>query len=70
MRRKHRVFVVAAGVLVQVAIWAFSVWVWVLSKPNPGWHFASYLLMVATLVTVVLALLSLWCKIDQPIQLE
>jgi len=53
VRRKHRVFVVAAGVLVQVAIWAFSVWVWVLSKPNAGWHFASYLLMVATLVTVV-----------------
>ncbi len=53
VRRKQRVFVVAAGVLVQVAIWAFSVWVWVLSKPNPGWHFASYLLMVATLVTVV-----------------
>ncbi len=53
VRRKQRVFVVAAGVLVQVAIWAFSVWVWVLSKPNSGWHFASYLLMVATLVTVV-----------------
>ncbi|MCC3476361.1 MAG: M50 family metallopeptidase [Microcoleus sp. PH2017_15_JOR_U_A] len=53
VRRKQRVFVVAAGVLVQVAIWAFSVWVWVLSKPNSGWHLASYLLMVATLVTVV-----------------
>jgi len=53
VRRKQRVFVVASGVLVQVAIWALSVWVWVLSKPNPGWHFASYLLMVATLVTVV-----------------
>ena len=53
VRRKQRVLVVAAGVLVQVAIWAFSVWVWVLSEPNSGWHLASYLLMVATLVTVV-----------------
>ena len=53
VRRKQRVLVVAAGVLVQVAIWAFSVWVWVLSESNSGWHFVSYLLMVATLVTVV-----------------
>ncbi len=53
VKRKQRVLVVAAGVVVQVAIWALSVWVWVLSKPNPGWHSASYLLMVATLVTVV-----------------
>ena len=38
VRRKQRVLVVAAGVLVQVAIWALSVWVWVLSKPNSGWQ--------------------------------
>ncbi|MEG4432063.1 hypothetical protein QUB36_28280, partial [Microcoleus sp. AT8-B1] len=56
VRRKQRVLVVAAGVLIQVTIWAWAVWMWLLSQSNPVWHQISYLLMVAALLTVAINL--------------
>lgn len=56
VRRKQRTLVVAAGVLVQVTIWAVAVWIWVLSSSNPWLHNASFLLMTASLLTVALNL--------------
>jgi len=56
VRRKQRVLVVAAGVLIQVTIWAFAVWIWLFSQSNPVWHQISYLLMVAALLTVAINL--------------
>jgi putative peptide zinc metalloprotease protein len=56
VRRKQRVLVVAAGVLIQVTIWAFAVWMWLFSQSNPVWHQISYLLMVAALLTVAINL--------------
>ncbi|MEK0188582.1 MAG: M50 family peptidase [Oscillatoriales cyanobacterium] len=56
VKRKQRVLVVAAGVLIQVTIWAFAVWVWLFSQSNPVCHQISYLLMVAALLTVAINL--------------
>ncbi|MEG4587172.1 hypothetical protein QUA54_18425 [Microcoleus sp. MOSTC5] len=56
VRRKQRVLVVAAGVLIQVTIWAVAVWIWLLSQGNLVWHQISYLLMVAALLTVAINL--------------
>lgn len=56
VRRKQRVIVVAAGVLIQVTIWAFAVWMWLFSQSNPVWHQTSYLLMLAALLTVAINL--------------
>jgi putative peptide zinc metalloprotease protein len=56
VRRKERILVVAAGVLVQVTIWAVAVYLWVLSSSNPWLHNASFLLMTASLMTVALNL--------------
>lgn len=56
VRRKQRVLVVAAGVLIQVTIWAVAVWIWLLSQGNLVGHQISYLLMVAALLTVAINL--------------
>src|SRR4028119_78236 len=56
VRRKQRVLVVGAGVLIQVTIWAVAVWIWLLSQSNQIWHQISYLLMVAALLTVAINL--------------
>ena len=56
VRRKQRVLVVAAGVLIQLTIWSIAVWVWLFSQSNPVGHQISYLLMVAALLTVAINL--------------
>jgi putative peptide zinc metalloprotease protein len=56
VKRQQRTFVVAAGVLVQLIIWAIALWVWNFSNPNTWLHTFSYLLMVAALFTVALNL--------------
>jgi hypothetical protein len=56
VRRRQRILVVAAGVLIQITIWAVAVWVWLFSRSNPVWHQTSYLLMVAALLTVAINL--------------
>ncbi len=56
IRRKERILVVAAGVLVQIIIWSIAVWIWLFSSANPLIHNTSYLLMTAALVTVMLNL--------------
>jgi putative peptide zinc metalloprotease protein len=52
VRRKQRALVVGAGLIVQLVIWAFAVWLWIFSKSHPALHNASYLLMTAALLTV------------------
>jgi putative peptide zinc metalloprotease protein len=56
VKRKQRVAVVAAGVLVQLTIWSVAVWIWLFSQSYPVWHHISYLLMVASLLTVAINL--------------
>jgi putative peptide zinc metalloprotease protein len=56
VKRQQRTFVVAAGVLIQLIIWAIALWFWNLSNPNTWLHTVSYLLMVAALFTVALNL--------------
>ena len=56
VKRKQRVLVVAAGVLIQFTIWACAVWVWLFSESNSVCHQISYLLMVAALLTVAINL--------------
>ncbi len=56
VKRKQRVLVVAAGVIVQIIIWALAVWLLLGSPPQSFMQQNSYLLMSAALVTVVLNL--------------
>lgn len=56
VKRRQRALVVGAGVLVQLIIWAVALWLWNLSNPNSWLHTASYLLMVAALLTVAVNL--------------
>ncbi len=56
VKRRQRTLVVAAGVLVQLIIWAIALWLWNLSNPDTWLHTTSYLLMVAALFTVALNL--------------
>ncbi|NEP83366.1 MAG: hypothetical protein F6K39_37660 [Okeania sp. SIO3B3] len=56
IKRKQRILVVAAGVIVQVVIWALAVWLLLASPPQSVWQQNSYLLMSAALLTVVLNL--------------
>lgn len=56
IRRRQRVWVVAAGVLCQWGIWAIAFWLWNLSTPDTWLHTASYLLMTAALFTVAINL--------------
>ncbi len=52
--RFKRVLVVGAGLLVQFAIWAGALWFWNWTHAGSWLHTASYLLMVAALVTVAI----------------
>lgn len=63
VKRRQRTLVVAAGVLVQLIIWAMALWLWNLSNPDTWLHTNSYLLMVAALFTVTLNL-NLMSKFD------
>ncbi|HEY9829674.1 MAG TPA: site-2 protease family protein [Stenomitos sp.] len=56
VKRRQRLLVVAAGVLVQLMIWAVALWMWNLSNPDTWLHTTSYLLMVAALFTMALNL--------------
>lgn len=56
LSRFKRVLVVGAGLLVQFAIWAGALWFWNWTNPSSWLHTASYLLMVAALVTVAINL--------------
>ncbi len=56
VKRKQRVLVVAAGVIVQIVIWALGVWLLLASPSQSLMQQNSYLLMSAALVTVVLNL--------------
>ena len=56
VKRFQRFMVVAAGVLVQFAIWAIAFWLWSWAAPASWLQATSYLLMVAALVTVALNL--------------
>ena len=56
VKRKQRGLVVAAGVIVQIVIWALAVWLLLASPPQSFLQQNSYLLMSAALVTVVLNL--------------
>ena len=56
VKRKQRVLVVAAGVIVQIVIWALAIWLLLASPPHSIWQQNSYLFMSAALVTVVLNL--------------
>ena len=56
VKRKQRVLVVAAGVIVQIVIWALALWLLLASPPQSLLQQNSYLLMSAALVTVALNL--------------
>ncbi|NES64022.1 MAG: M50 family metallopeptidase [Okeania sp. SIO2D1] len=56
VKRKQRVLIVAAGVIVQIVIWALGLWLLLASPPQSLMQQNSYLLMSAALVTVVLNL--------------
>ena len=56
IKRKQRVLVVAAGVIVQIVIWALALWLLLASPPHSILQQNSYLFMSAALVTVVLNL--------------
>lgn len=56
IKRRQRTLVVAAGVLVQLIIWAVALGLWNLSNPDTWLHNTSYLMMVAALFTVALNL--------------
>ena len=56
IKRQQRVLVVAAGVIVQIVIWALAIWLLLVSPPHSIWQQNSYLFMSAALVTVVLNL--------------
>jgi hypothetical protein len=53
VRRKERVLVVAAGIIVQLIIWAVAFVTLLLSKSIPWLHNSSYLLMTAAILTVI-----------------
>lgn len=55
-KRRQRVLVVAAGVIVQVLVWAIAFWLFLLAPSGSGLHENSYLLMTASLLTVILNL--------------
>ena len=56
LTRMQRSLVVGAGVICQLAIAAFAFWFWMLTDSNTWLNIASYLLMVAALLTVTLNL--------------
>lgn len=56
LSRKQRVWVVAAGLIVQIAIAAIAFWVWRLAGPGTWLQTLSLMAMFAGLVTVVLNL--------------
>jgi len=56
VKRRQRVLVIAAGVLVQFTISAIALLLWNWSNPSSWLHTASYLLMTAALFTVALNL--------------
>jgi len=56
VKRRQRTLVVAAGVMVQLIIWATALWLWNAAAEDSWLHTASYLLMVAALFTVAINL--------------
>jgi|GEM_PF-479871 len=56
LSRFKRVLVVGAGLLVQFTMWAIGLGLWNWTNPSSGLHTISYLLMVASLVTVAINL--------------
>ncbi|MDB9495495.1 hypothetical protein PN441_18865 [Spirulina major CS-329] len=56
LKRTHRVWVVAAGLIVQIAIAAIAFWIWTLATPNTWLSIASIMAMMAGLFTIVLNL--------------
>ncbi len=56
VKRRQRTLVVAAGVLVQIIIWAIAFWLWTLSSIDTWLSTTSFLLMAAALFTVALNL--------------
>ncbi len=56
VKRKQRVLVVAAGIIVQIIIWSLAVWLLLASPPQSLMQQNSYLLMSAALLTVALNL--------------
>lgn len=55
-KRRQRVLVVAAGIIVQIVIWALSFWLFLLAPQGSELQENSYLLMTASLLTVILNL--------------
>jgi putative peptide zinc metalloprotease protein len=56
VQRSQRMFVVAAGVIVQLTLWAIGLWLWLLCTDGTWLKTTSYLLMLAALLTVTLNL--------------
>ncbi|MEH2357977.1 M50 family metallopeptidase [Nostoc sp.] len=56
VKRRQRVFVVAAGVLTQLVIGALALWLWCFSVESSWLHHTSYLLLIASLFTVAVNL--------------
>jgi Peptidase family M50. len=53
IKRRKRVLVVAAGVIVQILIWAIAFWLFLFASPGSGLQENSYFLMIASLLTVI-----------------
>ncbi len=56
VKRRQRFWVVAAGVIVQIIIWAIAFWFFLFASPGSELKQNSYLLMTASLLTVLLNL--------------
>jgi putative peptide zinc metalloprotease protein len=56
VKRRQRVFVVAAGVLTQLLIGGLALWLWCFSVESSWLHPTSYLLLIASLFTVAVNL--------------
>ena len=56
IKRRQRVLVVAAGIIVQISIWAIAFWLFLLAPQGSELKENSYLLMTASLLTVILNL--------------
>lgn len=56
VQRSQRALVVAAGVIIQLTLWAIGLWLWLLCTEGTWLKTASYLLMLAALLTVTLNL--------------